>query len=82
MSVIDGGGGYLDVPGITTVTSNVGTGVVLESFSSNIGKVTKTTLDNIGFDYPSDSTLQPDLIFPQVLRITPLTGFKSIGITS
>ena len=82
ITVIDGGGGYLEVPGITTVTSNVGSGVVLESFSSSIGKVTKTTLENIGFDYPSDSTLQPELIFPQVLRITPLTGFKSIGITS
>ena len=46
------------------------------------GKVTKTTLENIGFDYPSDVTLQPEVIFPQILRITPLTGFKSIGITS
>ena len=80
--VIDGGGGYLTVPGITTVTSNVGSGVVLESFSNNIGKVTKTTLENIGFDYPSDVTLKPEVLFPQVLRITPLTGFKSIGITS
>ena len=82
VTVIDAGGGYLEVPGITTVTSNVGSGVVLESFSNNIGKVTKTTLENIGFDYPSDVTLQPEVIFPQILRITPLTGFKSIGITS
>ena len=82
VTVIDGGGGYLQVPGITTVISNVGAGVVLESFSSNIGKVTKTTLENIGFDYPSDTTLKPEVIFPQILRITPLTGFKSIGITS
>ena len=82
VTVIDNGGGYLEVPGITTVTSNVGSGVVLESFSNNIGKVTKTTLENIGFDYPSDVTLQPEVLFPQILRITPLTGFKSIGITS
>ena len=72
----------MSIPGITTITSDVGSGAVLESFSNNIGKVTKTTLQNIGFDYPSDSTLLPEVIFPQVLRITPLTGFKSIGITS
>ena len=82
LSLTDTGGGYLSIPGITTITSDVGSGAVLESFSNNIGKVTKTTLQNIGFDYPSDSTLLPEVIFPQVLRITPLTGFKSIGITS
>ena len=81
LSLTDTGGGYLSIPGIT-ITSDVGNGAVLESFSNNIGKVTKTTLQNIGFDYPSDSTLLPEVIFPQVLRITPLTGFKSIGITS
>ena len=82
LSLTDTGGGYLSVPGITTITSSVGNGAVLEAFSSNIGKVSKTTLENIGFDYPSDPTLLPEVLFPQVLRITPLTGFKSIGITS
>ena len=78
----DRGGGYLSIPGITTITSDVGDGAIIETFSSTIGKVSKTTLENIGFDYPSDPTLRPDVLFPQVLRITPLTGFRSIGITS
>jgi len=80
--IIDGGGGYDSVPGITTITSDVGIGAVIETFSTTIGKVSRTSLENIGFDYPSDNTLSPEVIFPQVLRITPLTGFRSIGITS
>ena len=80
--IIDGGGGYESVPGISTITSDVGIGAVIETFSNTIGKVSKTSLENIGFDYPNDSTLSPEVLFPQVLRITPLTGFKSIGITS
>ena len=42
----------------------------------------KLSLENIGFDYPTDKTLKPEVLYPQVLRITPLSGFKSIGITS
>ena len=70
------------MPGITTITSDVGSGAVIESFSSTIGKPTKISLQNIGFDYPSDVTLKPEALFPQVMRISPLSGFKSIGITS
>ena len=70
------------MPGITTITSDVGSGAVIESFSSTIGKPTKISIENIGFDYPSDKTLRPEALYPQVLRITPLSGFKSIGISS
>ena len=55
---------------------------LLRTFSSTIGKPTKISLENIGFDYPTDTTLKPEVLFPQVLRISPLSGFKSIGITS
>ena len=60
----------------------MGNGAVVQTFSSTIGKPTKISLENIGFDYPSDTTLRPEALFPQVLRISPLSGFKSIGITS
>ena len=50
--------------------------------TSELGKVTKSTIDNIGFDYPSDLTLEPEVLLPQVLNVEPLTGFESIGITS
>ncbi len=78
----DKGGGYADLPGITTVTTTTGTGAELEASSKTIGKVVRTSIDNIGFDYPSDLTLDPSALFPQVLKIEPLTGFDAIGITS
>ena len=70
------------MPGITTIKSDFGSGAVVESFSSTIGKPTKVSLQNIGFDYPTDVTLKPEALFPQVMRISPLSGFRSIGITS
>ena len=60
ITVTESGGGYQVVPGITTVISNVGSGAVIESFTSTIGKPTKISLQNIGFDYPTDSTLKPE----------------------
>ena len=76
------GKGYSVLPGITTVKSRSGSGAILETFTESIGKVKKTKIDNIGYDYPSDLTLEPEVLFPQILTIKPLTGFKSIGITS
>ena len=82
ITITEPGYGYEIVPGITTITSNLGNGAVVETFSSTIGKPTKISFENIGFDYPSDTTLKPEVLYPQVLRISPLSGFKSIGITS
>ena len=82
VKVSDKGKGYSKVPGITTVRSSYGTGVILEASSKTIGKIKTTKIENIGFDYPSDLTLKPDASIPQVLKVEPLTGFEYIGITS
>ena len=82
VEITSGGDGYSEVPGITTVTSDTGTGVILESSSKTIGKVRKTQIENIGFDYPTDKTLRPDARLPQILKIDALTGFDSVGVTS
>ena len=76
------GKGYTKVPGITTVTSSTGTGAILEASSKSIGKISKTTIENIGFDYPADRTLRPDTKIPQILRIEQLAGFSRVGVTS
>ena len=82
VEIISSGSGYSEVPGITTVTSDTGTGVILESSSKSIGKIKKTTIENIGFDYPTDKTLRPDARLPQILKIDALTGFDFVGVTS
>ena len=54
----------------------------MEASSQTIGKVTKTEIENIGFDYPTDKTLRPEVLFPQILKIDALTGFDFVGVTS
>ena len=66
ITITESGGGYQIVPGITTITSDLGSGAVVQTFSSTIGKPTKISLENIGYDYPSDTTLRPEALFPQV----------------
>ena len=74
--------GYSKLPGISTIATVSGTGAVLNPSSTSIGKVAKTTLSNIGFNYPADKTLFPTAKLPQVLEVSTFYRFESIGITS
>ena len=76
------GRNYETLPGITTVDSVSGRGAILEAESSNIGKALGTKIKDIGYTYPSDPTLSPSLIYPQIVKIEPLAVFDSIGVTS
>ena len=82
VSVISGGSNYEFTPGISSVTTNYGSGAIFESQSNSIGKIVTNQIENIGFDYPTDLTLSPTLNLPEILNVEPLTSFKSIGITS
>lgn len=73
---------YYSLPGITAVNSVSGTGAILETKSSKIGSLKKVALDNIGFNLPSDPTLNPGVLLPQSIKIDTLASFNSIGITS
>ena len=74
--------GYTRLPGVSTVTSDTGTGAILEASSTSIGVPQTTKIDNIGFDYPSDFTLRPQSKLPQIIKISALSGLKRVGITS
>ena len=41
-----------------------------------------TRIKDIGYTYPSDPTLSPSLIYPQIVKVEPLAVFDSIGVTS
>jgi hypothetical protein len=79
---ISKGNGYRSLPGFTTITSKNGSGALIEPFSSSIGTVLNTRINNIGFGYPTDNTLNIVANLPQVLKVNPLGEFESIGITS
>jgi hypothetical protein len=76
--------GYRSLPGINTVRSGFGTDAILYPESTNIGQILNYThsSNNIGFDYPSDSTLRTVANLPEILEIEPLNSFERIGISS
>ena len=76
------GTSYKKLPGITSVRSATGTGAILNPLSDNIGRVLSININNIGFDYPSDSTLDVITNLPEILKVESLSSFESIGISS
>ena len=82
IALADKGRGYKRIPGISTVTTDSGSGAILEASSTSIGVPKTFEIENIGFDYPSDFTLRPQSKLPQIIKIEALSGFESIGITS
>lgn len=78
----DKGKGYTKVPSIVSITSSSGTEAILEAYSNSIGRIKKTSIENIGFDYSSDLTLRPSVKIPQVLQIELLNGLNFVGLTS
>ena len=76
------GKNYQILPAIVSVASTWGRDSILEPLSTNIGKVKKKCITDIGFDYPSDYTLRPSAVVPQVLKLNPLSTIEKIGINS
>lgn len=82
VDITNSGANYYSLPGITTVISSAGSGAIFETFSSDIGSMKSISIKDIGFKYPSDKTLNPRVLLPQVIKIDSLASFESIGITS
>ena len=76
------GRNYKSLPGISSITSVYGTGAILFSESNTIGKILKTEIQDIGFEYSADTTLRPEAKLPEILKIEPFSTFNRIGITS
>ena len=82
IDILNAGKDYLQNPGITTVSSAYGKDAILEVETKDIGRILSSTVEDIGFDYPTDFTLSPSLNLPEILTIEPLTSFARIGISS
>ncbi len=78
----DAGRNYKVVPGISTITTFFGKNAVVSAASTSIGVIKKTEIKNIGFNFPSDTTLSPSVALPQIIDLKSLTSFESIGISS
>lgn len=82
VAITSKGQNYYSIPSFTTIISSSGSGAILEAFSKSIGKIEKTKIDDIGFDFSSDFTIRPNLSLPQILKVEPLSSIESVGITS
>ena len=82
VDIKNSGGNYSSLPGISTITSSFGINAVVEASSQTIGKIKKISIDNIGYNFPSDKTLSPSVMMPQIVKIDPLYSIESIGISS
>lgn len=78
------GSNYRKLPSITGVASTTGSNAILTPRSTTIGKIENenVTISDIGFEYSCDLTLNPTAKLPDILKIEPLSSFKSVGIVS
>jgi len=76
------GTNYYNLPGISTINSEIGYGCIIEAKSTSVGKIKKLKVKDIGYDFPSDTTIKPDAALPQIIKIESLMSIESIGITS
>ena len=82
IKIVNKGKNYYSLPGITTISSSLGSGALLNVSSTSIGTLKRTTIKDIGFDFPSDYTMRPSASLPKIAQIESLASFESIGITS
>ena len=82
IDVINPGRNYYSTPGISNINTSNGEGAILRVNPKNIGGLKKLNFKDIGFNYPSDKTLNPRVLLPQTIRIDSLASIESIGITS
>jgi len=82
IEIKDKGRNYYSIPGITSITTGIGSGAILEASSTSIGKIAKNKINDIGFDFPADKTLRPNASLPQIIKIESLTSLKSVGVSS
>lgn len=82
ITILDGGFGYEVVPKVSEIISDYGFGALLNPKSESIGNIKTSKIADIGFDYSADLTIRPSSKFPDLIKISPLTSFKSIGVTT
>jgi hypothetical protein len=82
IEVQSGGYGYKSIPGISTIVSDFGSSALLVPISLEIGSILSTKIKDIGYDYSADKTIRPTSKLPQILKISPLSEFTRIGISS
>ena len=75
-----GGIGYKKLPEFVSVASTQGTNAQILPRSTTANKIKEATINNIGFEYPSDKTLLPIAQLSPVISLRDYNVVKSIEI--
>ena len=82
LKIISKGFNYKKLPEFNKVLSAEGTGANLVAISDNIGKIKKSRILDVGYEYSSDNTLQPEAFIPSILNIDNLDTISDFEIIS
>ncbi len=80
LRIVSKGKNYKKLPIISEIITQFGEGSSLKTGTNTIGKIQKLIIEDIGFDYSSDSSLRPFAKIPEVLRVNPLSSIDSIEV--
>lgn len=74
------GSGLLKLPQISRIQSGIGTDAVILPQSNSIGRAELIDIDNIGFEFPTDTTLRPRAYAPTVVKVEALKSIGSVDV--
>jgi len=71
---------YKQNPGISTIVTTSGENALLRIYDNGIGKPNNVDLIRIGYDYPSDKSIQPTVDIPTVITISNNFAMSQVGV--
>ena len=80
VSFVSKGANLIKLPLIEKVESESGVDSIIFPRTNSIGISRNIQIDDIGFEFPSDTTLRPRAFTPTVYKIDPLTSIGSIDV--
>ena len=82
VEVTNSGKNYTTLPAIESINTIEGVGGDLVAISEDIGIIEKVKINDVGYDFPTDSTLKPSAALPQIINVDSFAKVENIDITS
>ena len=80
VKVIAEGFNFDKLPKFKDVTSTNGVNANIVAVSTSIGRIKKSRIRDIGYDYPSDKTLRPEAFVPPIVSVDNLDTIQEVDI--
>ena len=80
--IISSGFNFKRIPKFKSIKSKTGVDANIKVLSNDIGKIKKSRILDIGYEYSSDKTLSPEAFIPPIVNIDNLDVVTSVDIVS